>query len=398
MKIGMMTNAYKPHVSGVTNYISLHKKFLENAGHEVYVFTFGEEQTQSTEKNIIYSPGIPLIDTGFYINLRFTREVRQLLYTMDVVHLHHPFLIGPLALSYCKPRNIPILFTNHTRYDLYTQAYVHGLPEGTGEIAMHAYLPIFCRSCNMVATPTESIRQILVRFGVDSPIEVIPNGVDLEPFRNASMPFHRESLGLSSKHIVLTFVGRLAPEKNIIFLLRAFNGVCSVIDNVKLLIIGDGPERENLEDRVKHMGIEQRVIFTGMIPYEQIPNYLAISDAGVTASVTETFGFSVVEAMASGLPVLGIDSPGIVDIIKDQKNGLLASNDLASFTAKMMRLVEDHDLREKMGKTAYESVESYEIKHITQILIDHYQDLVENSLARRRSMRNRIARYFDRWL
>jgi len=398
MKIGMMTNAYKPHVSGVTNYISLHKKYLEKAGHEVYVFTFGDDVIQDDENNIIRSPGIPLIETGFYFNLRYTREARRLLYSMDVVHLHHPVLAGPLAINYCKPRNIPILFTNHTRYDLYAQAYMPLLPEGTGETAMRAYLPIFCRSCDLVATPTESIRQILLRFGVNQHIEVIPNGVDLEPFRSASLPVDRESLGISAHDIVLSYVGRLAPEKNMVFLIRSFAGVASVIENVKLLILGDGPERENLEDRVKHMGIQNRVIFTGMVPYEDVPGYLAISDAAVTASVTETFGLSVVEAMASGLPVLGVDSPGISDIIADQKTGLLAVNDIASFTAKMMQLVQDHEMREMMGKKALEAAEQYEINRITEILIQHYQNLVEKSHSRRYSLRNRIARYFDRWM
>jgi len=398
MKIGMMTNAYKPHVSGVTNYISLHKKYLEKAGHEVYVFTFGDDVIQDDENNIIRSPGIPLIETGFYFNLRYTREARRLLYSMDVVHLHHPVLAGPLAINYCKPRNIPILFTNHTRYDLYAQAYMPLLPEGTGETAMRAYLPIFCRSCDLVATPTESIRQILLRFGVNQHIEVIPNGVDLEPFRSASLPVDRESLGISAHDIVLSYVGRLAPEKNMVFLIRSFAGVASVIENVKLLILGDGPERENLEDRVKHMGIQNRVIFTGMVPYEDVPGYLAISDAAVTASVTETFGLSVVEAMASGLPVLGVDSPGISDIIADQKTGLLAVNDIASFTAKMMQLVQDHEMREMMGKKALEAAEQYEINRITEILIQHYQNLVDKSHSRRYSLRNRIARYFDRWM
>lgn len=393
-----MTNAYKPYVSGVTNYIALHKKYLEKAGHEVYVFTFGDEEIQEDEKNIIRSPGIPLIATGFYISLRFTREARHLLYSMDVVHLHHPILVGPMALSYCKPRNIPILYTNHTRYDLHAQAYLPILPEGTGEAAMRAYLPLFCRSCDLVVTPTESIRQILVRIGVTQHIEVIPNGVDLESFRNPSLPVDRESLGISPQDIVLTYVGRLGPEKNLTFLIRAFGGVASVIEDVKLLIIGDGPERENLEDLVKHMGIQNRVLFTGMVPYAHVPDYLAISDAAVTASVTETFGLSVVEAMAAGLPVLGVDSPGISDIITDQETGLLAANDIASFTAKMMCMVQDQDLRERMGKMANEAADQYEIQRITRILIQHYQDLVEDSQSRRYSLRNRLARYFDRWL
>src|SRR5512145_2167764 len=113
MRIGMMTEVYKPRVSGITNYISLNKKSLEDLGHEVFVFTFGDEDYHDEETNIIRSPGIPLIQTGYYISTHYKREARHLLRTMDIVHVHHPFMSGNLALRYCRPTGIPILFTNH---------------------------------------------------------------------------------------------------------------------------------------------------------------------------------------------------------------------------------------------------------------------------------------------
>ena len=144
----MVANTYKPYISGVTNAISLSKEFLEKAGHEVFVFTFCDEYFQDDEPNIIRSPGFPLVNTGFYFNLSFNAKARHLLYTIDIVHAHHPFMSGPLVLNYCKPRNIPILFTNHSRYDMYFQAYLPFLPDTFGEVAMRAYLPIFYRSCD----------------------------------------------------------------------------------------------------------------------------------------------------------------------------------------------------------------------------------------------------------
>ena len=114
MKIAMLVDRYKPYVSGITNYISLNKASLEKAGHEVYVFTFGDDDYQDTETRIIRSAGIPLVDTGYYISLAYEREARQLLYSMDIAHAHHPFLSGSLAMRYCRRRGIPIVFTNHT--------------------------------------------------------------------------------------------------------------------------------------------------------------------------------------------------------------------------------------------------------------------------------------------
>ena len=133
MRIGMMADTYKPYVSGVTNYIDLNKRYLEQAGHDVFVFTFSDPDFVDNEPRIIRSPGLPLSDTGFFLSLKYSREAKLLLQSMDLVHVHHPFLSGRLALHYCHPENIPIIFTNHTRYDLLAQAYIPILPEEISE-------------------------------------------------------------------------------------------------------------------------------------------------------------------------------------------------------------------------------------------------------------------------
>ena len=117
MRIGMMADTYKPHISGITTYIALNKQELEKAGHEVFVFTFGDDDYKDKETNVIRSRGVPIVDTGYYLNFGYKREARKLLKTMDIVHLHHPFLSGSIGLRICRPRGIPLVFTNHTRYD-----------------------------------------------------------------------------------------------------------------------------------------------------------------------------------------------------------------------------------------------------------------------------------------
>ena len=140
MRIGMMVDVYKPYISGVTNHVELSKQYMESQGHEVFVFTFGDNDYADQEDNIIRSPGLsfdlPAVEGGVTLNLRYDRFSRGLLKTMDVVHTHHPFISGMLALRYCKPNNIPILFTTHTRYDLYYQAYLPMFPENLGELML----------------------------------------------------------------------------------------------------------------------------------------------------------------------------------------------------------------------------------------------------------------------
>lgn len=399
MRIGMMVDVYKPHISGITNYISLNKKFLEQLGHEVFVFTFGNEDYTDDETNIIRSPGMPLLNTGYYVSLNYSRQARSLIRSMDVVHVHHPFLSGSLALRYCRPRGIPVIFTNHTRYDLYTRAYLPVLPDVIGETAMEAYLPVFCRACDLVISPSPGMRDVLRRFGVDVQIEVVPNGVDLQPFRKREAARKREELGLSPETVLLIYVGRLGPEKNVPFLLRSFAGAAQAYDNIGLLLVGDGPERDNLEDRVQYMKLGDKVKFTGLLPYEQLPGYMALADAFVTASVTEVHPLTVIEAMAAGLPVLGIDSPGVGDTIEDGVTGYLApEEDLASFTAKLVRLVTDHEDRQRMAQQASQQVARYAIESTVQQVLGLYQQVVQSTAARRRTWRSRMMRVWDTWV
>lgn len=399
MRIGMMADVYTPHVSGITNYIALNKRSLEKMGHEVFVFTFGDLDHPGDEPTVIRSPGLPILETGYYISLGYAPEARRLVRTMDIVHVHHPFLSGSMALRYCRPRGIPIVFTNHTRYDLYAQVYLPALPGVIGETALEAYLPSFCRSCDLVVAPSAGIRDVLIRFGVESFIDVVPNGVDLLPFRQVSQPVDRAEYGFSQSDVVLIYTGRLGPEKNLRFLLRSFAGAAQAFGNLSLLLVGDGPDRDNLEDRVRHMKIAARVRFTGMVPYADIPRYLAMADAFVTASVTEVHPFSVIEAMAAGLPVLGIQSPGVGDIVEDGVTGfLIQEEDLAAYTAKMARMISEPENRRSMGERARDAASSYSIELTTRMMVDRYQKVVNDSAGREIGFRSRLSRWINGWI
>jgi glycosyltransferase involved in cell wall biosynthesis len=397
MRIGMLADIYKPHVSGITNYLALSKTYLEKAGHEVFIFTFGDENYPDTETNIIRSQGLPLTDTGYHLSLSYKAQARKLLYSMDIVHVHHPFVSGTLALRYCRPRGIPIVFTNHTRYDLYAQVYMPILPDIVGETIIQGYLPPFCRACDLVIAPSEGLRQVLLHLGVNAPMEVVPNGVNLKPYAKINQRVDRSPLGFKPDQVVLVYVGRLGPEKNLPFLLRSFAGAAAAYETIRLLLIGDGPERDNLQDLVHNLNIDDKVHFTGMVPYEELPGFLASADAFVTASVTEVHPLSVIEAMAAGLPVLGIISPGISDTIEDRVTGFLASNDLASFTAKMVLLVTDGELRSKMGEQARQASSKYDINRTTQLMIERYTRLVNESRGRKNNLRTRITQLLDNW-
>ena len=399
MKIGMMADTYKPYVSGITNYIDLNKRALENAGHEVYVFTFGDLEHEDDEPRVIRSPGLPLADTGFYLSLRYKTEYKKLLQTMDVVHVHHPFLSGRLAISYCGHERIPIIFTNHTRYDLYAQARMPLMPEEVSHGLLQAYMPDFCEEMDLVISPSEGMKKILHEYGVKSHIEVVPNGVDLTRFHNAqSLP--RSDFGFTDEDILLVYAGRIAPEKNLELLIQAFAGVADIIPNAYLLVVGGG-QKEHMEAVTPlpaEYGIQDRIRFTGMIPYEKLPSYLAMCDAFVTASVTEVHPLSVIEAMGAGLPILGIDSPGVGDSITDGETGLLAKEDIASFTAKLTYLCLNRDLHIKFGGAARKASEQYSIERTTKIMLDLYSRLVQNTKPLKPKLDERLKSILEEFL
>ena len=374
MRIGMMTDAYKPYVSGITNYIDLNKRYLEEAGHEVYVFTFSEPDHVDDEPRVIRSPGLPLADTGFFLSLRYSREAKKLLQTMDVVHVHHPFLSGRLALHYCRPSQIPIIFTNHTRYDLYAQAYLPMLPEEVSEGLLQAYMPSFCEAVNLVISPSPGMEKILRELEVESHIEIVPNGVELTRFFQAEL-LPRADYGFIEDDILLIYTGRLGPEKNLEFLLQAFAGVVQAVENARLLLVGDGPLKEDLKELAKNLRITDSIQFAGLIPYNNMPGYLAMCDAFVTASVTEVHPLSVIEAMGAGLPVMGIHSPGVGDTVEDGVTGFLSTADLPAFTAKLTRLCLQTQLRQKMGRAARKASNQYAIERTTKMMLRHYEKL-----------------------
>jgi glycosyltransferase involved in cell wall biosynthesis len=316
---------------------------------------------------------------------------------MDVVHVHHPFLSGTLALLYCRSRGIPIIFTNHTRYDLYTQAYLPVMPDVVGNAALQAYLTTFCRTCDLVISPSAGMREVLRELGVDVPIDVVPNGVDLRPFQDPDDPIRRASLGFEPEDVVLIFIGRLGPEKNVPFLVRSFAGAIQANEHLRLVLIGDGPERGNLEDRIERSGLNEQVKLLGSLPYQQVPRYMAMADAFVTASVTEVHPLTVIEAMAAGLPVLGICSPGIADTIEDGKTGyLVQQEDLAMFTAKMILLGMEGEARRRMGMNARLTAEQYSIERTTKLMLERYRLVVQQSAHRKRTWRARLQRAMDR--
>jgi 1,2-diacylglycerol 3-alpha-glucosyltransferase len=394
MRIGMMVDSYKPYVSGITNYVDINKRYFEMAGHEVFVFTFGDLDYDDGEKNVIRSRGVPLADSGFYLSMRYSRAARKLLQTMDIIHVQHPFLSGRLALRYC--RDIPIVYTNHTRYDLYAQAYLPMMPEEMSQGLLQAYMPSFCNAVDMVIAPSAGMKKILRQLNVERDVEVVPNGVDLKDFLTAK-PLSRDQFGYKEDDILLVYSGRIALEKNLPFLLKSFAGIAETLPKAQLLLLGSGVQlyEEEIRSLVGELNLSERVRLTGRIAYDQLPAYLAMCDIFVTASVTEVHPLSVIEAMGTGLPVMGIQSVGVGDTVQDGITGFLSTHELAAFTAKLTRLCLDPNLRAQMRDSAREASSAYAIERVSNVLLQHYEKIVKEAKPRKGNWSVRLRKLLE---
>lgn len=385
MRIGLFCDMYLPHVSGVTNHIGLYKRRFEDLGHEVFVFTFGDTDYPDTEAGVVRTAGIPWGRTGWRFSLAYSAEARRLIRTLDVAHVHHPFQSGRLALPLCHRHGIPVVFTNHTRYDLYSDSYARFVPPWVRHGFLRNSLQRFTRECDLVIAPAPSIAEWLHEFcGFDDAV-VVPNGIDIARFASPESPVERAELGFAQDDFVFCYAGRLGPEKNTKWLATEFALAAERTPVARLLVIGDGPSREDAEAELVAHGVRDRAVFVGMTPYDHVAAYEAAADAFVTGSVSEVHPLVVLEAMAAGLPVVAVHSPGISDTIEDGVSGLLApAVEPGALADRMVAVATDPRLRSRLRDGARDAARAYALEDTADVVLSHYE-----RLAAARGLRHR---------
>jgi len=352
--------------------VSLYKEHLEAAGHEVTIFTLGDPDPDD-EAGVVRSPGILLGDYGYYISMRYSNKAQAMLQEMDIIHCHHLFMSVEMAHRYGRS---PIIYTNHTRYDLYTGSFT-SLPQPAADAIMRQIWPEFTDYADVVITPSASVRDVMVEFGVRRPIELIENGVDLKPFHYPTAPLSKTDLGVPETAVLVTYVGRLSPEKDIDILLEQFAIAKDVVPNLHLMIIGKGTSQPELQNLAYDLGIADSVRFTGPVAYEEVDNYLAAADLFATASVTEVHPLTVIEAMAAGLPVVAVSSPGIIDTVQTGVSGLLTTKPIGGLAAALVGLASNPERLQQMSQAARCQSERFDIHNTVQRTLALYQRLRE---------------------
>jgi glycosyltransferase involved in cell wall biosynthesis len=364
------------------------REILTNQGHDVFIFAQSTNDYKDDEPFIYRYPTLSLpLQVEIPAIIPVSPFADQLLPWIKphVIHTHHPVLLGQTAANKAADLNLPLVFTFHTQYWEYTP-YVPLLQEAMQEFlknAIHNWVKDFMRKCQHIVIPSESLKQILIRdYGLEDCYTVIPTGTDVKPFLRADGKSLRQSQGWQDDKVIVS-IGRLAQEKNWETLLRAFALVYRQHPDSRLVLIGDGPDRQNLESLAMELDIAKRVTFTGQLPFEQTPAYLKAADLFAFASVTETQGLVTIEAMAAGLPIVAVDGSGTHDIVDHGKQGCLVENDPAALAAAMSEVLSNPEQMRNFSAAALKKARTFDINRLGKQMVKVYEQAIEDKKANR---------------
>ena len=362
MVVGIFSDTFYPEISGVTTSVLLLKRELEKKGHSVYIFTCSNPAMKHVPEieNTYRLPSAPFV---FLPNRRFAVVYKKSIAHMigslnlDIIHTNTEFSLGFFGKFIAASLNKPVVHTYHTLYKDYVHYITKGhFPNFSADMA-RVYSKMFCNSCCVVVTPTDKARDQLLEYSVDRPIEVIPTGIDTEHFKPApgdaeKIMALKTELGIGPGEKVLLSVGRIAKEKNIDVVVRHLPEYFKTYKNDKLLIVGDGPYRHDIEALAKSLGISDKVIYAGERPWSEVPLFYKMGCVYISASLSETQGLTFIEAMAAGIPVLAKRDRSVEKIIIDGHSGCLFDND-DEIPKKLAQIRDNSIFRENLIANAY---------------------------------------------
>lgn len=330
MRIALFTETYLPHINGVVTHVKLLREGLEKLGHEVLVVTAdGTARHHYIKDGVLYCPGASI--KRFYnygVAPPFSRTRLKLLqqFAPDIIHIHNEFGIGLSGVLASKLLRKPLVYTLHTMYEEYLYYVSPSAFLGATKQIYRTYTRFLSRNAAALTGPSKKCEDYFRDIGVMKFVNVIPNAVELDAFMPENITEEqktsfRKQYNLPEHIMLACFVGRLGREKSVDVLLDYWAKAIKPEDEIHLVIIGDGPCREELMQQAKALGIENMTTFTGAVLHEKLPPYLASCDIYITASLSDTNSISMLEGMATGLPVLQRNDPVNADQVRNGING-----------------------------------------------------------------------------
>ena len=380
MNIGIFTDSYFPQLSGVATSIKTLKDALEKQGHNVFIFTTTDPHIKkgTVEANIFRFSSVPFISftdrrvafRGFFEATKVAREVK-----LDIVHTQTEFALGMIGKYVAHQLKIPAIHTYHTMYEDYLHYVLNGhllRPYHVKQFT-NAYL----KNMDGVIAPSKRVEALLKRYRVNIPMRVIPTGVDINSLNKPETVDVRKELDIPDDVPVLLTLSRVAEEKKIDRILNAMPEILDEFPQTRLVIAGDGPDMEVLQEQVERLTLEDSVIFTGDIPHDDVGSYYKMADLFVSASDTETQGLTYIEALASGTKCVVYDTDYTEHVFDDEEFGKVFNgpgemlNEILFYLRKGRERIQPDKLAAKMAQISAQKFASS--------VYQFYQDTISNS-------------------
>ena len=379
MRIGLFTNNYRPLVSGLATSVDTFAQAFCRAGHHVTIVAPRYGAGRDEDADVVRVPAVRAPTHHAYVlpvpvwpGVRWAVLGRCL----DVYHAQHPFLLGAAAARWAREAGRPLVFTYHTRYDRYAH-YVPGPARAIGDLAVRRAIR-FAAMADLVIAPTPSVARELRALGVYTSVEIVPTGVRLAmpPRDGNGISLLRH--GLKDGNPVCLSVGRLAPEKNQAFLLRAFRLALHDVPTAQLVLVGDGDERRRLERLASDLEIRARVTFVGSVTHAQVVEYAGAADLFLFPSTSETQGLAALEALAAGLPVVAVASEAAQDLLREGDVGVLSPEEPAAFARCIIALWKAPERRAAMALAARQVAARFDPETCAARLLHLYGELIHS--------------------
>jgi 1,2-diacylglycerol 3-alpha-glucosyltransferase len=381
MRVLMVSDVYFPRVNGVSTSIETFRATLGAEGVEVRLLAprYADEADQPGIIRVV-ARAVPVDPEDRMMAWRSVREqVLSEAAECDLIHIQTPFVAHYAGLRAARKLGKPVLATYHTFFEEYLYHYARWLPRGLMRAVARGFSRAQCNDLDAVIVPSTAMHDCLKNYGVTRPIHVLPTGIPLARFAAGDRPGFRSRRGIDAQRPTVLFVGRVAHEKNIRFLLDMLVRVRQQRPDILLLITGEGPAEPSLRSEVARLGLVDNVEFLGYLDRQKdLPDCYAAADAFVFASRTETQGLVLLEAMAMGVPVVALAAMGTKDILAARRGCLAPPDDPAAFAEQLLGLLADPELRRRMSDEARIYAAEWSDRKLASRLAGLYRGLIRS--------------------
>lgn len=403
MRIGLFTDTYPPYINGVSTSVLMLKQGLEKLGHEVYVVTVNSENFHyKKEDNVLMIPGVPIGIMDFRMTSLYPLKAQKIIkgWNLDVIHTHTEFGVGTFARLIAKQYNIPLVHTYHTMYEEYIYYITKGYFDGASKKLVE-YLTLFLcdKTVEELIVPTKKTYDLFKeKYKVKRDVHIIPSGIDVTRFYKENINLLtisslRRELNIKKDDFIILYLGRIAKEKSIDFLINNLKEIRKKVPKARMIIVGDGPDVNDLVMLAHKNKLDNHVTFTGKVPWSEVPKYYQLADVFVTASKTETQGLTVIEAMAAEKPVVAIKDESFELVMIDKQDGLFFETD-KEYQDLIIKLYKDKAFGKMIAKQARITANAYNPEVYAKRVLEVYESVINKDTNTLKKVINKVKKVF----